>query len=139
VAKKKKSDGKAPKGSPGSKSAWKLMDRGSTIAAGLLAREVSALTWRAATGKKPPTSDRHPDTEVKEAVAWAVVGGALAELVRLLVRRSTATYYVKSTGHLPPGMKPLNTAGDADGPTLGESAQAVKKAGRKISRRSRGR
>ena len=134
---KKKADGKTEKvkGSPGSKGAWKLMDRGSTIAAGLLAREVSALTWRVATGKKPPTSDRHPDTEVKEAVAWAVVGGALAELVRVLVRRSTATYYVKSTGHLPPGMKPLKTSE----PTLGESAQTVKKAGRKLSRRSRGR
>ena len=57
------------------------------------------------------------------------------ELVRVLVRRSTATYYVKSTGHLPPGMKPLKTTE----PTLEESAQTVKKAGRKLSRRSRGR
>lgn len=91
----------------GGRGAWKVMDRGSTIAAGLLAREVSTLAWRASTGRKPPTAGRHPEVETREAVAWAVMGGALVELVKLVVRRWTASYWVRSTGHLPPGMKPL--------------------------------
>jgi hypothetical protein len=89
------------------KGTWKLMDRGSSVAAGLVATRATALAWRAVTGKKPPTSGRHPDVSTREAVAWAMVGGGLAELVKVGVRRGTATYWVKSTGQLPPGMKPL--------------------------------
>ena len=95
------------KPSRSARSTWKLLDRGSTIASALLAREVAALTWRAAIGRKPPTAGRHPEVETREAVAWAIVGGALVEVVRLLVRRGAATYWVRSTGDLPPGMKPL--------------------------------
>ena len=33
------------------KGAWRVMDRGSALAAGLLAHRISSLAWRAATGK----------------------------------------------------------------------------------------
>lgn len=95
------------------KGAWKAMDRASTVAAGLVAHRLTALTWRAATGKKPPTSSRHPELGKGEAVAWAVVAGAGVELTKVLIRRATANYWVKSTGNLPPGMKPLKTADPA--------------------------
>ena len=98
----------ATKKQPG-KRTWKAMDRASTIAAGLIAHRVTALTWRAATGKKPPTSTRHPDVSNAEAVTWAVLAGAGIELTKVLIRRGTANYWVKSTGNLPPGMKPLKT------------------------------
>ncbi len=91
----------------GGRGAWKVLDRTSSIAAGLLAREVSQWSWRVATGRKPPIAGRHPEVDAKEAVAWAVVGGALVELVKLLVRRGAADYWVRSTGKLPPGMKPV--------------------------------
>jgi hypothetical protein len=96
-----------PKATPGSKQVWKLMDRGSTAAAGALARQASELTWKVATGKKPPSEKKNPEADLREIAVWAFVGGGLAELVRVLVKRSTASYWVKSTGHLPPGMKPL--------------------------------
>lgn len=99
-----------PKQGAGSKGTWRILDRGSTIVAGLLAREVSQTAWRAVTGKKPPINGRHPEVATREAVAWAVVGGALVELVKLLVRRYMTTYWVRSTGDLPPGMKPLTKA-----------------------------
>ncbi len=60
--------------------------------------------------QEAPSSGRHPDVTTGEAVAWAVVGGAIIELVKVGVRRGTATYWVKSTGHLPPGMKPLENS-----------------------------
>jgi hypothetical protein len=100
-----------PKTKAPGKGAWRIMDRGSSLVAGMLAQRASVLAWRAVTGKKPPSSGRHPDVSTGEAIAWAVVGGAIIELVKVGVRRGTATYWVKSTGHLPPGMKPLeNTA-----------------------------
>jgi hypothetical protein len=98
-----------PKGTPGSKQVWKLMDRGSTVAAGVLARQASELTWKVATGKKPPSDKKTLDSSIREIAVWAFVGGGLTELVRVMVKRSTASYWVKSTGHLPPGMKPVKT------------------------------
>lgn len=134
MAKKKKSEPvKSPKGVPGGKRTWKLMDRGATIGAGLLARKVSAATWQTATRRKPPADTNNPDNDIREVVIWAVVGGAIVELTKVLVHRSAATYWVKSTGQLPPGMKSLKTVE----PAPEEPARKVKK--RKFSRRSRGR
>jgi hypothetical protein len=62
-----------------------------------------------------------------------VVGGAIVELTKALVHRSAATYWVKSTGQLPPGMKALKTVE----PAPEEPARTVKKG--RFSRRSRGR
>jgi hypothetical protein len=129
-----------PKTKAPGKGAWRLMDRGSSIVAGLLAQRASVLAWRAVTGKKPPSSGRHPDVTTGEAVAWAVVGGAIIELVKVGVRRGTATYWVKSTGHLPPGMKPLENSAKKNGkePVLADPAP-VRSSTKKLSRRSRGR
>jgi hypothetical protein len=88
------------------------MDMGSTVAATAAAREVPAITWRVVTGRRPPVATRNPDAPLREIVLWSFVGGGLAELTRVLIKRSTATYWVKSTGHLPPDMKPLATFGD---------------------------
>lgn len=92
------------------KGAWKLMDRGTTLIAGFAALKLSALVWRVTTGKKPPTSTRHPELRAREAVTWAVFGGVGSELAKVLLRRQAASYWVKSTGRLPPGMKPLKDA-----------------------------
>ncbi len=117
------------------------MDRSTTIVAGLVATRASAVVWRTVTGKKPPITGRHPDVGTREAVAWAVVGGGLVELVKLGVRRGAATYWVKSTGQLPPGMKPLSTPGTTKEPVLAEPAPVTspRKVKKKLSRRSRGR
>lgn len=101
------------KKAPG-RSTWRVMDRGSSVAAGLLATRAAAIAWRTVTGKKPPTSGRHPEVGTREAVLWAMLGGGLIELVKVSVRRGTANYWVKSTGQLPPGMKPLTKPDPSD-------------------------
>lgn len=145
--------GPGPKPKAPSRATWKVMDRGSSVAAGLLATRASAVAWRAVTGKKPPTSGRHPEVTTKEAVAWAVIGGSVVELVRVGVRRSAATYWVRSTGQLPPGMKPLATLkapvsstlkapGTTKEPVRAEPAphaSTKRSSTKKVSRRSRGR
>jgi hypothetical protein len=133
VAKKKSEPVKPQKGIPGGKGAWKLMDRGATVGAGVLARRLSALTWQTATRRKPPADTRNPDNDIREVVAWAVVGGAIVELTKVLVHRAASTYWVRSTGELPPGMKSLKT------PTGEPVSDVPKKKKRKLSRRSRGR
>ena len=136
----KKGSGRSAKAP--SRATWKVMDRGSSVAAGLLATRASAVAWRVVTGKKPPTSGRHPDVTTREAVVWAVVGGSIVELVRVGVRRSAATYWVRSTGQLPPGMKPLGPRGlTAPGTTKEPVVEPAPHTSskKKVSRRSRGR
>jgi hypothetical protein len=98
---------RAVKPTAGEKTAWKVIDRGSTLASGLLAKRVASVAWRGFTGRNPPTNGRHPDVSTAEAVLWAMVGGALVEVVRMGVRRGASTYWTRSTGELPPGMKPI--------------------------------
>lgn len=102
-------EAKAGKG-PG-RGAWKALDASSGLVAAMLAPRVSNLAWRAVTGRKPPTNTRNPELSTKEAVAWAAIGGATVQIVRTVVRRSAANYWVKSTGGLPPGMKSTRTPG----------------------------
>lgn len=95
---------------------WKVFDRGAKIAAGALASQAAGLTWRAATGKRPPTSSavRNPQMRTIEAVTWAALAGASVELAKVLVNRGAASYWLKSTGQLPPGMKSLTQARTED-------------------------
>lgn len=98
---------KAGKRKAPSKATWKLIDRTSTIAAGIVATQAATLIWRAATGKKPPNEDasRDPAMATREAVAWAVLAGASAGLIKVVLNRQAVSYWVRSTGELPPGFK----------------------------------
>lgn len=110
--------------------AWKVLDRTSTVAAGLLAREVAQRGWRITTGRKAPASGRHPEVDTREAVAWAIVGGAVVELVKMLVSRWVTGYWVRSTGNLPPGVKPLKTTKEPvpdGGPTPASSRRSSRR------------
>ncbi|MFT4298631.1 MAG: DUF4235 domain-containing protein [Aeromicrobium sp.] len=102
----------AAKSKRGGKAAWKLMDKSTTMAAGIVAPVVAAGGWRLVTGKRPPAAADNPEIDTREAILWALVGGALVEAVKVAVRRRTAQYWVDSTGALPPGMKTLVDSGD---------------------------
>lgn len=62
-------------------------------------------TWRATTGKKPPANPADPDVNLREAIAWAAVSGVAVGVSRMLAQRKAASYYARSTGHLPPGLQ----------------------------------
>jgi hypothetical protein len=48
-------------------------------------------TWRVGSGgKEPPTDPANPDTELREAVAWAVVSGAAISVARMFLARRLA-------------------------------------------------
>jgi len=75
------------------------------IGAAAVAKKGLNTTWRAATGKNPPANPADPDVSLGEAVMWAAVSGTLIAVARMLATRRAATYYAKSTGHLPPQLK----------------------------------
>lgn len=97
---------KPPRPRSGSKQVYKAFNRAAVIGAGIATTRLTALVWRAMTGNKPPTSIADPGLRTREAIAWAVLVGAGAELTKVLTNRATARYWVNSTGALPPGVKP---------------------------------
>ena len=97
---------------------WSVFSLLAALAAAAVAKKALNTGWRATTGKNPPANPADPDVEMKEAVAWAVVSGTLVAVARMLATRRAATYYEKSTGHLPPELRKDNQDADAaDAPT----------------------
>ena len=61
-----------------------------TLAATAVAKKIADTTWKIGAGKEPPTDPADPDIELREAVVWAVVSGAIISLVRLGISRRFA-------------------------------------------------
>ena len=81
--------------------AWRIIGTGSVVLAAAAAEKGLSSAWKLATGNEPPTIPEDPDTSWPEAVAWAVLSGAVLGLVRLVASRQAAQYYLRSTGDLP--------------------------------------
>lgn len=96
---------------------WSAFSLVSVLGAAVVAKKALNTGWKAATGKTPPANPADPDVDVKEAVAWAAVSGALIGLARMFAARRAAGYYTKSTGHLPPDLRKDRQDPDVDTPT----------------------
>jgi hypothetical protein len=84
---------------------WTVFSLVSALGAAALAKKAMDKSWRVATGKQPPENPADPDVEVWEAVLWAGISGTAVGLARMLAQRRAASYYVRSTGHLPPDLQ----------------------------------
>ncbi|WP_139978406.1 DUF4235 domain-containing protein [Nocardioides litoris] len=100
MAKKKKSGG-----APDSSKIWSVFSLAAALGAAQVAKRGLDVSWKAATRKQPPENPADPDVELREAVAWAVFSGAVVGLARMLAQRRAASYYHRSTGHLPPDLR----------------------------------
>jgi len=87
---------------------WKLMGTGGAVLSGIAAKKVITTGWKAVTGHEPPANPEHPDTTWAEAIAFALLSGAIVGVARMLAARKAAEYYRKSTGHLPPKMQEVS-------------------------------
>jgi hypothetical protein len=94
---------------------WSVFSLVAALGAAAMAKKGLNTSWKAATGKNPPANPADPDVDIWEAVTWAAVSGTLVALARMLATRKAATYYAKSTGHLPPGLQKDDQ--DAKAPT----------------------
>ena len=80
---------------------WTVFSLASALGAAALTRKALDKSWHVATGKKPPENPADPDIEIWEAATWAAVTGAFVALARMYAQRRAASYYARSTGHLP--------------------------------------
>jgi hypothetical protein len=84
---------------------WTVFSLVSALVAAAAARKGLNTSWKVATGKKPPENPADPDVDIWEAVAWATLSGVAIGVARMLAQRKAASYYTRSTGHLPPNLK----------------------------------
>ncbi|MBM0126960.1 DUF4235 domain-containing protein [Pimelobacter simplex] len=84
---------------------WSAFSLVAALGAAAVAKKGLDTSWRAATGKQPPANPADPDVDVWEAVAWAAASGTFVALAKMLAQRRAASYYLRSTGHLPPGLR----------------------------------
>jgi hypothetical protein len=84
----------------GAKIGWKLVLTAFTLAVGLVANKAISTAWKLGAGGKPPKGGQGNYAEV---VGWAIASGAAAAAAKLFAERRAAEYYLKSTGHPPPG------------------------------------
>lgn len=71
------------------------------LGASIVAKKVSEGGWKAVMASDPPANPEDPDTEMYEAILWALFSGAVIAVVRMLVSRKWTQYYTKSTGRRP--------------------------------------
>ena len=89
----------------GGSKVWTVFSLVSALGAAALAKKAIDRAWTIATGKKPPENPADPDVDIWEAVAWAVASGTAIGLARMIAQRRAASYYARSTGHLPPDLR----------------------------------
>ena len=93
----------------GGSKVWSAFSVAAALTAAALAKKTVDKTWTIATGKNPPENPADPDVSIGEAVMWASITGAAVALARMYAQRRAASYYKRSTGHLPPGLRAGDT------------------------------
>lgn len=84
---------------------WGLFSLVAALGGAAVAKKTLDTSWKAATGKQPPENPADPDVDMREALIWAAVSGTFIAIVKMLATRRAASYYARSTGHLPPGLR----------------------------------
>jgi hypothetical protein len=118
--------------------AWSLMSLGAALGSAAVAKKTLNTGWKSATGKTPPANPADPDVALWEAVAWAAASGTFVNIMKMLATRRAATYYLKSTGNLPPelradGNKAKSTAKSSGKGKKGGKRKVESKGGRDLS------
>ncbi len=71
----------------GEKMIARMLAGAAVAAAAMVAKKALDGSWRVATGGRPPTDPEDPDVAWKEAVAWALLSGAVIGMAQLAAAR----------------------------------------------------
>lgn len=80
---------------------WKVLGTGSAVLAANVARKGATIGWEKTTGRPTPDKENSDEAAIVEAIAWALVSGAVVGVARMLAERQSAKYFTKSAGHSP--------------------------------------
>ncbi len=65
-----------------------LLVTGAALVSSLLVKKALEYSWKKTLKSEPPKNPADRDVSLKEALAWTLVTGVVASLVKLLVRRN---------------------------------------------------
>ncbi|KUG57628.1 hypothetical protein AVL62_16005 [Serinicoccus chungangensis] len=80
---------------------WSVATTAAAIGGGVMAKNVIETTWKFVTGSNSPSNPEDPEVDWGEAVAFALVSGAVVQLVRVWINHKSTEAYTKRKGHLP--------------------------------------
>ena len=75
----------------------KALTVAAVLAASSIARKATDGTWKFVTGSDSPANPEDPDIDFKEAVAFAVLSGALVGLARMLANRESSRVIARAS------------------------------------------
>ena len=80
---------------------WNLGTTGAAAVSGMLANKLSESIWKKVSGGNMPDDPQDPGLDWGRAIAFAVLSGALMQLLRMIVNRQATRTYIRATGHHP--------------------------------------
>ena len=81
------------------KVAWKIMGTGGAIVAGIIATKAIDAIW--ARAGQDEINPKNPHAPLAKAIAYAAITGLAVGAARTYATRKAASFYEKSSGHLP--------------------------------------
>jgi hypothetical protein len=103
-AKAKAEDAAAPR-TPLGGPVWKVLSIGSTILATKIATDAAQKGWKLATGRNVPVKGDYERERTRDVVLFTALSSMAVAAARVAAERGAATYYRRSTGHLPKALE----------------------------------
>ena len=80
---------------------WSLATTAAAIGGGVVVKNVTEKVWKFVTGSSSPSNPEDPEVDWGEAVAFALVSGAVVQLVRVWINHKSTQAYTQRKGRLP--------------------------------------
>jgi hypothetical protein len=84
---------------------WNGVASASAIGATLATKPLVERIWKLITRREAPGNPVHQDVTWGEALAWALLTGALVGVIRLLAQRAAVSAWNKATGDYPKALR----------------------------------
>src|SRR6476619_4550769 len=84
---------------------WKILSVGSTILATKIATDAAQKGWKLATGRNVPVKGDFERERTRDVILFTALSSMAVAAARVAAERGAATYYRRSTGHLPKALE----------------------------------
>lgn len=102
---KKAAAASGPQHSPAGGAVWKILSVGSTILATKIATDAAQKGWKLATGRNVPVKGDFERERTRDVILFTALSSMAVAAARVAAERGAATYYRRSTGHLPKALE----------------------------------
>ena len=84
---------------------WKILSVGTTLLATKVASDAAQKGWKLATGRNVPVKGDYERERTRDVVLFTALSSMAVATARVAVERGAASYYRRSTGHLPKALE----------------------------------